>query len=114
MRCEVADGIVSPVILKGPTIHRTGAADTLLIKSKDRQQFNSGDAEFLEVRDLLDDASKGARRLAARGRRLSKTTHVRLIQDRLAHRLLQQAVAFALKGLGVGWRAACGGVSLVV
>src|SRR5258708_15249079 len=109
MRCEVADGIVSPVILKGPTIHRTGAADTLLIKSKDRQQFNSGDAEFLEVRDLLDDASKGARMLAARGRRLSKTTHVHLIHDGLAHRLVQRAGAFPIKGRAVYCRPAYGG-----
>src|SRR5260370_22811106 len=112
--CEVANGIVSPVVLKGPAIHRTGAADTLLIKSKDRQQFNSGDAEFLEVRDLLDDASKGARLLAARGRRLSKTTHMHLVNDGLAHRLGKRAIAFPIKGRGVDDRAAHGGVYIIV
>src|SRR5260370_1867651 len=112
--CEVANGIVSPVVLKGPAIHRTGAADTLLIKSKDRQQFNSGDAKFLEVRDLLDDASKGARMLAARCRRLSKTTHMHLVNDGLAHRLLKRAISFPIKGRGIDDRAAYGGVYIVV
>ena len=86
VRGEVANGVISPEVFQRSAIHRAEPADTLLIKSKDGQQFNSRDAQLLEVRNLLDDTCKGTRMLAARGWRPRKAASMHFINDALAHR----------------------------
>src|SRR6266487_4981472 len=93
VRSEVSDRVVSPDVLERLAINRTQGRGTPLIESKDRQKFNSGDPQFLEIGDLLDDASKSPRRVAARGGRPGKSTNMQLINDGLAHRPAERTVA---------------------
>ena len=86
VRGEVANGVISPEVFQRSAIHRADPADTLLIKGKDGQQFNSRDAQILEVRNLLDDTCKGTRMLAARGWRPRKAASMHFINDALTHR----------------------------
>src|SRR6266487_1283338 len=97
VRSEVSDRVVSPDVLERLAINRTQGRGTLLIESKDRQQFNSGDSQFLQIGDLRDDASKGPRRGAAGGGRPGKSTHVQFINDSLAHRPVGRTVTLPLK-----------------
>ena len=52
----------------------------------DRHQLDRGDAERLEVRDLLDHAEVGARRVGAGAGAVGEPADVHLVDDRLAQR----------------------------
>src|SRR6266704_7062538 len=114
MRCEVADGVVSPEIRQGFAVQGVELADPLLIKCEDRQQLNGGDAKFLEVRDLLDNASKGAWMLAARGRRPGKATHMHLVNDGLTRRPMKWLITLPVILRCIDDRAAHRGAHIVI
>src|SRR5436305_9057096 len=106
VRGEVANGVISPEVFQRSAIHGAEPADTLLIKGKDGQQFNSRDAQLLEVGNLLDDACKGARMLAARGRRPREATNMHFVNDAFAHWPVQRLIALPIKCRGIYNRAA--------
>src|SRR5581483_2210428 len=56
---EKADGIVPPIVCQRSACQRVEAHDTLLVKVKDRQQFNGSDTQLLEIRDFFDNPGEG-------------------------------------------------------
>ena len=58
VRGEEADRAVAPVVDAAAARRRAVPHDLGLVELEDRQQLDRGDAQLLEVRDLLDDAEK--------------------------------------------------------
>ena len=72
----------------------------LRIELEHRQQLDRGDAELLEIRDLLDQAGKGAARLLAdAGTGMAgEAAHMHLVDDGLRGGPPQRRVAFPVVG----------------
>ena len=76
LRREVEVGVVAPEVPQLRAVDRVDAAHLALVEGEHRQQLDRGDAELLEVGDLLDHAGERARVLDARGRRHREAAHV--------------------------------------
>ena len=94
LRREVAVRVVAPVVAKLGAVDRVDPAHLALVESEHRQQLDRGDAEVLQVGDLLDDPRERAGMLDARALRAREAADVHLVDDRVAHRSVQRLVAF--------------------
>ena len=93
VRREEGDRRVAPVV-------RLAGRAILGVELKDGQQLDGGDAEFLQIGNLLDQAGIGAAlRLGHAGAGMAgETAHVHLVNDRPRGRPAQRRVAFPVVG----------------
>ncbi len=100
-----AVGAVAPVVLE-PQSGRFGR-HVLSVEGHHGQQLDMGDAEILQVRDLVDECPKGPGMLRTGGGVPGEAPHVQLVDDRLLQRNIEGRVAFPVVGITHNERAHC-------
>src|SRR5579863_9486199 len=112
-RSKKAVWVVSPVVPQWFAVHRAEPLGAFLIKVKDRQQFNSGDAQLFQVRYFLNDTGEGSWVLAARGVRFREATDVHLVNNRLVHWPVEWAIILPVVPGGINNHAAHGRCQII-
>src|SRR5207249_2018612 len=74
---------VAPEVAQTPAGGRVDERAVELVELVDRQQLDRGDAQVLQVRDLLDQAGAGPGVAHAGGRVGGEAAHVQLAEDRV-------------------------------
>ncbi len=93
MRREEADAAVAPVQMQGRAT-RAKTDNLGIVEVHDRHQLNGRDAQGREVQNLLDDPSKGARRVRLRTGMPGEPSHVQFVDDEVCRRPIERLVAF--------------------
>ena len=89
VRSEERRRAVSPVVGQPPV---ADVAHFAVVEVEHRQQFDGGDPERLQVRNLLDESGERARPRHPCARRPRESPDVRLVDDEILHRAVQRLV----------------------
>ena len=92
LRCEEADVAVAPQVAKGLSVNGRHELVLKLVKLMDGHQLHTVDTQFLEIRNLLDNACKGAFVLHPRSSATGEVAHVHFIDDEVIDGRLQGQV----------------------
>ena len=83
---------VAPQVIELPTIDWGYTMVLKLVELMDRHQLHTVDAQFKQIRNLLDDTSKRSSVLHARACSTREVTHVHLIDDKVIDGRLQREI----------------------
>jgi len=100
------DRIVAPEVRERQPGHRAQSLHGHFIEVEYGHQFERGDAEALEMRELLDQARERAGPLDTGAWRAGKTPHVQLIEHRIRQRNVRCGVAFPVVVAVIGHQTA--------
>ena len=87
---EEGHRLVAPEVAQRLAGEQVAARVVALLELRDRHQLDGGDAQLLEVRDLLDDAAEGAGVRDTRARVTGEAADVDLVDHRVGERHVQR------------------------